>query len=370
MRIVWGFRLLAAAFLLVAMEEISWGQRIFGWETPTLWSELGTQNETNIHNLLSFHYLNLLYVPGICLIVPTAVSVWVRYRRIESRPFFLVLPHANLMMLAALISFWAAVMVLGGEVLCRLDSRWGECTEELAALFAFSYSIGVFRNEPLGSIALQRRSRRRLGWVLVGCCLAAITAIGLANKYPRLYAYYHGLPHFRLNEKPAPEDTIEINIGTEQGTEHMSPFGWGLNEAEGVTSWAWAIGPGAYIHVHLSPGMGYQMELTVAPLEVYNRVQAITVGLNDHTLGEVELKPGIGTCTVRLPAGLVKGVGKIDFRFRYWVTPLSLGASPDWRPLAVRFFRIRFMPLGRKSQQAEKRSKIPLKSRPEFLSFW
>jgi hypothetical protein len=32
-------------------EEISWGQRIFGWGTPEFLGELNAQNETNLHNL-------------------------------------------------------------------------------------------------------------------------------------------------------------------------------------------------------------------------------------------------------------------------------------------------------------------------------
>lgn len=32
-------------------EEISWGQHIFGWETPAGWAEINAQAETNLHNL-------------------------------------------------------------------------------------------------------------------------------------------------------------------------------------------------------------------------------------------------------------------------------------------------------------------------------
>lgn len=43
--------LLAAVFLLVVLEEISWGQRIFGFETPDVISEVNFQDETTLHNL-------------------------------------------------------------------------------------------------------------------------------------------------------------------------------------------------------------------------------------------------------------------------------------------------------------------------------
>ena len=34
-------------------EELSWGQHIFGWQTPEFFSNLNYQNETNIHNISS-----------------------------------------------------------------------------------------------------------------------------------------------------------------------------------------------------------------------------------------------------------------------------------------------------------------------------
>ena len=34
-------------------EEISWGQHIFGWHTPEIFSKINKQNETNIHNISS-----------------------------------------------------------------------------------------------------------------------------------------------------------------------------------------------------------------------------------------------------------------------------------------------------------------------------
>ncbi len=45
------YLILAVLMFLCAGEEISWGQRIFGWRTPAGWSEANAQSETNIHNL-------------------------------------------------------------------------------------------------------------------------------------------------------------------------------------------------------------------------------------------------------------------------------------------------------------------------------
>lgn len=49
----WFFVLLAAAGFYVFMEEISWGQRIIGFDTPEFFHENSYQDEANIHNLLT-----------------------------------------------------------------------------------------------------------------------------------------------------------------------------------------------------------------------------------------------------------------------------------------------------------------------------
>lgn len=48
------FALLCILFFAAFGEEISWGQRIFGWNTPDSWSGMNAQKETNLHNLWLF----------------------------------------------------------------------------------------------------------------------------------------------------------------------------------------------------------------------------------------------------------------------------------------------------------------------------
>ncbi|MCH8893593.1 MAG: hypothetical protein IIB32_08855 [Chloroflexi bacterium] len=45
------YLVLAVAFFLGAMEEISWGQRLFGWGTPAAFQEINFQDETTLHNV-------------------------------------------------------------------------------------------------------------------------------------------------------------------------------------------------------------------------------------------------------------------------------------------------------------------------------
>ncbi|WP_370210402.1 hypothetical protein [Roseovarius sp.] len=53
----------ALLFFLAAGEEVSWGQRIFGWESTEFFMENNKQYETNFHNLMvgDFHLAKTLF---------------------------------------------------------------------------------------------------------------------------------------------------------------------------------------------------------------------------------------------------------------------------------------------------------------------
>lgn len=66
------FVILALAILcfFVGMEEISWGQRILGIETPEEIKAINYQGETTLHNLIDGRILNFMYLPiSICLLL-------------------------------------------------------------------------------------------------------------------------------------------------------------------------------------------------------------------------------------------------------------------------------------------------------------
>jgi hypothetical protein len=59
------YLILTLGLMFIALEEISWGQRIFNWETTQKFQE-NIQQETNIHNLEVFHNtIGLIYL-AIC----------------------------------------------------------------------------------------------------------------------------------------------------------------------------------------------------------------------------------------------------------------------------------------------------------------
>ena len=84
------YLVLAFTFFVVAMEEISWGQRIFDVATPSYFEENNFQQELNIHNLgETYNHLTLAYtVVGFVgafawLVLPAGIKVnyssWVNY---------------------------------------------------------------------------------------------------------------------------------------------------------------------------------------------------------------------------------------------------------------------------------------------------
>ena len=56
----WFFAFLAIACSYVVLEEISWGQRIFGFATPEFLKARNLQGEANLHNLLTGPHKTLL----------------------------------------------------------------------------------------------------------------------------------------------------------------------------------------------------------------------------------------------------------------------------------------------------------------------
>ncbi len=87
-RFRWFFALLSLSCFYVAMEEISWGQRIVGFSSPTFFKAKNLQSETNLHNLLTGPYATTLktslsYGLAVALAVYGFVypaSLWLRFR--------------------------------------------------------------------------------------------------------------------------------------------------------------------------------------------------------------------------------------------------------------------------------------------------
>ena len=118
-------------FFLNAMEEISWGQRIIGWETPQAF-EGNVQEETNLHNYFNQYYL-LFYRLLVFFPVVIFISIWLEINQRYLIFNRLVLPHPSMIGLSLLIALVSFVWFKEQELL-----------EELFAVFFLFYSFRIY----------------------------------------------------------------------------------------------------------------------------------------------------------------------------------------------------------------------------------
>lgn len=134
-------------FLLIAMEEISWGQRVIGFQTPEAMAEANWQNEFNFHNLQTdLSELGYYAGTGILLIVlplvRDAMPNWPPIRRfaafmpsrmvalVSAPMLFLSYGHWNLLPIQWLAFFGIITMAIFAR------SAWRRGERDEAMLFA------------------------------------------------------------------------------------------------------------------------------------------------------------------------------------------------------------------------------------------
>lgn len=93
--------LLVALALLAAGEEISWGQRIFGFSTGETMQNLNLQNETNLHNLIPGPIFNGIIVFSLGIGFVLVPTVW--RQKSENAPVWLPSAELSLLMLDAIL---------------------------------------------------------------------------------------------------------------------------------------------------------------------------------------------------------------------------------------------------------------------------
>ena len=151
----WWMTLLVLGSVYFAGEEASWGQHIFGWETPEQWLDVNDQGETNIHNTsVFFDQLPraLLSVAALVggVMAPLYCAVTGRHPARGSLQYWLWPTYVCLpATLLSLLVSWHEKMyrVLGVEIPTVLDVRAGEVKESLLALFIMLYVMSVwYRN--------------------------------------------------------------------------------------------------------------------------------------------------------------------------------------------------------------------------------
>ena len=126
---------MAAVCFLVAMEEISWGQRIFGWESSEFFREYNVQDETNIHNLfnLNQHFLIVYQTLGTfaALVLVAFQNETVRHR------FLAYLPDLERLLPSPTYFYFSIILIL--------TPRYQELFEQTVAFFILCYAFDVLR---------------------------------------------------------------------------------------------------------------------------------------------------------------------------------------------------------------------------------
>ena len=118
----WGYALL---FFVVAAEEVSWGQRIFGFGTPEIMHQVNVQEEFNLHNLAGIHdksrMLGLIVLFVMCVLLPATYYAIPRMRALYQRLRFPVYPLGAVSVYLIATAFMAYPRLVLGQIIQNLD---------------------------------------------------------------------------------------------------------------------------------------------------------------------------------------------------------------------------------------------------------
>lgn len=145
------YGLLVLGLFFITGEEISWGQRIFGWKTPPALMAVSTQGEMNIHNIQGvqsfFKWMQLL-VGAYGTILPLTIfriRALQRFRRVMSW----LVPPASLVPYFAITFMWRVARnfsLLGHEHL-YFQHRYNEVMELNLAMGFFLFGVYQLRRK-------------------------------------------------------------------------------------------------------------------------------------------------------------------------------------------------------------------------------
>lgn len=134
-----------------AGEEISWGQQLFGWNTPELFQEINDQNETNLHNISSWfdqkpRLLLELWVLTGGILLPAFMAVMKKEYESGSWEYWfwpttICVPDA---VISILIKMPERIKDVFGLAPYRFEVRWSELQEFFFAIFLSLYLASIY----------------------------------------------------------------------------------------------------------------------------------------------------------------------------------------------------------------------------------
>lgn len=142
----------AFSFLLflIAMEEVAWGQWIFGFESPDFFQQFNKQGETTLHNIgiLQGNSEFFRFSFGVIGIIGVTLLVIPKFRNLAVP--LLVLPYILIITLLAGIDLYGDFFSLP-EIVDRGTARLSEVVEMLIAISTYLYLSIKSRILTLGS---------------------------------------------------------------------------------------------------------------------------------------------------------------------------------------------------------------------------
>jgi hypothetical protein len=141
------FGVLAVGLFLVAGEEISWGERLLGFQGPETLRELNRQDEANLHNLLHNSVLHLAYI-GVGLYGGLAARR-VLPRLLGARRASFLAPTARLagwFLVPAAVFAYVIYEDWGNRILGEQLGRLQEAAEAVLSIGFLCFLLAVRRN--------------------------------------------------------------------------------------------------------------------------------------------------------------------------------------------------------------------------------
>lgn len=130
----------AAALLFVAGEEISWGQRIVGWETPARLAEVNRQAESNVHNVVGVE--TLFRIAQMTMLVVCGLGPLVLGARRRRPPAWLPLPPP-IVTPYFLLPFAGVLVGLAFEPPAPYVFAWRESAELMELIVYLGFALTV-----------------------------------------------------------------------------------------------------------------------------------------------------------------------------------------------------------------------------------
>ena len=128
------------ALFVLGMEELSWGQMVFNWETPDQLALINSQGETTLHNIYGINTLIdplLLIALTVAIILTVSLKTNTEKAEIDSYALEIITPSKSILPLISLAWIITSYIVLNpsGSLLQRGEIEWSE--------FLISFAIAM-----------------------------------------------------------------------------------------------------------------------------------------------------------------------------------------------------------------------------------